>query len=109
MYISWAEYGQGTCTVYKQWQKLFFVVVVFTQIVIVFNKVEALMQQVAEENGLEIMSELEAVQPGTSSLRTQEGERSQKDEDQLSKRWEILLLFPYLHKRLPFIYQCIFV
>lgn len=44
------------------------------------------MQQVAEENGLEIMSELEAVQPGTSSLRTQEGERSQKDEDQLSKR-----------------------
>ena len=49
------------------------------------------------------MSELEAVQPGTSSLRTQEGERSQKDEDQLSKRWEILLLFPYLHKRLPFI------
>lgn len=58
----------------------------FTQIVIVFNKVEALMQQVAEENGLEIMSELEAVQPGTSSLRVQEGERSQKDEDQLSKR-----------------------
>lgn len=50
------------------------------------DQVEALMQQVAEENGLEIMSELEAVQPGTSSLRVQEGERSQKDEDQLSKR-----------------------
>ena len=44
------------------------------------------MQQVAEENGLEIMRDLEAVQPGTSSLRNQEGERSQREEDQLSKR-----------------------
>ena len=51
-----------------------------------FLKVEALIQQVAEENGLEIMSQLEAVQPGTSSLRTQEGERSQREEDTLSKR-----------------------
>ncbi|KAK2560771.1 Charged multivesicular body protein 1a [Acropora cervicornis] len=50
------------------------------------DQVEALIQQVAEENGLEIMSELEAVQPGTSSLRTQEGERSQREEDTLSKR-----------------------
>lgn len=51
-----------------------------------FLKVEALIQQVAEENGLEIMSQLEAVQPGTSSLRTQEKERSQREEDTLSKR-----------------------
>ena len=76
----------------------------FTQIVIVFNKVEALMQQVAEENGLEIMSELEAVQPGTSSLRTQEGERSQKDEDQLSKRWEGPQFLSYLLKH--FMHLC---
>lgn len=32
------------------------------------------------------MSQLEAVQPGTSSLRTQESQRSQGEEDQLSKR-----------------------
>ncbi|KAJ7360525.1 Charged multivesicular body protein 1A [Desmophyllum pertusum] len=50
------------------------------------DQVEALIQQVAEENGLEVMRELEAVQPGTSSLRSQEAQRSQGEEDQLSKR-----------------------
>ncbi|PFX32272.1 charged multivesicular body protein 1a-like [Stylophora pistillata] len=50
------------------------------------DQVEALIQQVAEENGLEIMSQLEAVQPGTSSLRTQDSQRTQGEEDQLSKR-----------------------
>lgn len=50
------------------------------------DQVEALIQQVAEENGLEIMSQLEAVQPGTSSLKNQEAQRSQGEEDQLSKR-----------------------
>ncbi|KXJ22069.1 charged multivesicular body protein 1a isoform X1 [Exaiptasia diaphana] len=50
------------------------------------DQVEALINQVAEENGLEIMSELERVQPGTSSLKHSETERSAKDEDQLSQR-----------------------
>ncbi|XP_031555674.1 charged multivesicular body protein 1a-like [Actinia tenebrosa] len=50
------------------------------------DQVEALISQVAEENGLEIMSELEKVQPGTESLREREGERSVKEEDQLTKR-----------------------
>ena len=49
---------------------------------------EALIQQVADENGLEVMSQLEAVQPGTSTLRA--GERSQGQEEQLSRRYELM-------------------
>ena len=39
------------------------------------------------------MSQLEAVQPGTSSLKNQEAQRSQGEEDQLSKRWEMKLFY----------------
>lgn len=54
------------------------------------QQVEALISQVAEENGLEIMNELEKVQPGTATLKEKEGERSVKEEDQLSKRYLII-------------------
>ena len=50
------------------------------------HQVEALIHQVAEENGLEMIEQMEAVQPGTSSLR-ESGERSQEKEDQLSRRY----------------------
>ncbi|CAB4028511.1 charged multivesicular body 1a-like [Paramuricea clavata] len=51
------------------------------------NQVDALIHQVAEESGLEMLDQMEAVQPGTSTLRdTASGERSQAQEDQLSKR-----------------------
>ena len=47
-----------------------------------------MIHQVAEENGLEMLDQLEAVQPGTSTLKdTASGERSQQHEDQLSKRF----------------------
>ncbi|XP_028392292.1 charged multivesicular body protein 1a-like [Dendronephthya gigantea] len=51
------------------------------------NQVDALINQVAEENGLEMLEQMEAAKPGTSSLRdTASGERTQAQEDQLSKR-----------------------
>lgn len=51
------------------------------------NQVDALIHQVAEESGLEMLNQMEAVQPGTSTLKdTASGERSQAHEDQLSKR-----------------------
>lgn len=50
-------------------------------------QVDDLIQQVAEENGLEMLEQLEAVKPGTSKLKTPAaGERTQAQEDQLSKR-----------------------
>ncbi|EDO33910.1 predicted protein [Nematostella vectensis] len=48
------------------------------------DQVEALINQVAEENGLEVIKQLDAVQPGTASLR--DSERSTEKEDQLSRR-----------------------
>jgi hypothetical protein len=53
-----------------------------------------LIHQVAEENGLEMLEQMEAVQPGTSTLKdTASGERSQAQEDQLSKR---LVMFAFV-------------
>lgn len=37
------------------------------------------------------MSELEKVQPGMSSLKQSETERSAKDEDQLARRYDIMV------------------
>lgn len=49
------------------------------------NQVDALIHQVAEENGLEMIEQIEAVPAGTSSLK-ESGERSKQKEDQLSQR-----------------------
>ncbi|KAG1670650.1 Heat shock protein, mitochondrial [Nymphon striatum] len=46
------------------------------------DQVESLMQQVADENGLEIMNQLAEVQPGTSTLASVSADK----EDQLSRR-----------------------
>ena len=59
-----------------------------TDIVSVYPQVDALIHQVAEENGLEMIEQMEAVKPGTSSLK-ETGERSQTKEDNLSKRYTL--------------------
>lgn len=47
------------------------------------NQVDALIQEVAEENGLEIMDQLKELQPGASSLQAS---KESKQEDDLSRR-----------------------
>lgn len=49
------------------------------------NQVDDLIQQVAEENGLEVMDKLNELPAGATSLGG-ESSRSQEKEDQLSKR-----------------------
>jgi len=48
------------------------------------DQVEALIQQVAEESGLEVMDQLADVNPASSSLRATE---KAKQEDDLSRRY----------------------
>ncbi|XP_064598963.1 charged multivesicular body protein 1a-like isoform X2 [Liolophura sinensis] len=51
------------------------------------NQVDALIQEVAEENGLEIMDQLKELQPGASSLQAS---KESKQEDDLSRRLQAL-------------------
>lgn len=48
------------------------------------DQVEALIQQVAEESGLEVMDQLKDVNPASASLRATE---ETKREDDLSRRY----------------------
>ncbi|XP_014676139.1 PREDICTED: charged multivesicular body protein 1a-like [Priapulus caudatus] len=50
------------------------------------DQVSALIQQVADENGLEVMNQLQDVTPGTSLPAERAAERSQAEDDQLSRR-----------------------
>lgn len=49
------------------------------------NQVDDLIQQIAEQNGLEVMDKLNELPAGATSLGG-ESSRSQEKEDQLSKR-----------------------
>lgn len=52
------------------------------------EQVDQLIHQVAEENGLEIISQLDTTETPTA-LPTGNQSLSQKDEDQLSRRWDV--------------------
>lgn len=54
------------------------------------DQVNALIQQVADENGLDIMSQLAEATPGTSLPAERAGERSAAKEDDLTRRLALL-------------------
>ena len=58
------------------------------------DQVEALIHQVAEENGLEMIEQLQDIsQPGTSIRQADQSVVSEKKEDDLSRRCVNLLRF----------------